>query len=202
MESQALPRVNAITELHSARWLSLRKVEYTDAKGATKFWESVERTTKLPGVVDCVEIIAIFKKKGEADKILLVKQFRPPVGKFCVEFPAGLVDKGETAEEAARRELKEETGYTPTTLSAGPEISYEPGLTSATCSLVYASIDGDDAANQSVVQTLEDDEAIECLLVPLDGILDKLHEAAAEGLAIDAKLWAFAFGACFRARGF
>lgn len=42
---------------------------------------------------------------------MLQKQFRPPIDKVCIEVPAGLVDEGETAEQAAIRELKEETGY-------------------------------------------------------------------------------------------
>jgi ADP-ribose pyrophosphatase len=41
----------------------------------------------------------------------LQKQFRPPVASVTIEVPAGLIDAGETAEEAAVRELKEETGY-------------------------------------------------------------------------------------------
>lgn len=44
-------------------------------------------------------------------EVLLQKQFRPPLDKICIEFPAGLVDKGETPEQAAVRELAEETGY-------------------------------------------------------------------------------------------
>lgn len=43
--------------------------------------------------------------------MLLQKQFRPPIGKVTIEIPAGLVDEGESAAEAAVRELKEETGY-------------------------------------------------------------------------------------------
>jgi len=42
---------------------------------------------------------------------LLQKQFRPPVGKVVIEIPAGLVDAGESGDETAVRELKEETGY-------------------------------------------------------------------------------------------
>lgn len=44
------------------------------------------------------------------DSLVLTLQFRPPVGKVCVEFPAGLLDQGDTAKATAIRELKEETG--------------------------------------------------------------------------------------------
>jgi ADP-ribose pyrophosphatase len=44
-------------------------------------------------------------------EIILQKQYRPPVEKVVIEVPAGLIDAGESAEEAAIRELKEETGF-------------------------------------------------------------------------------------------
>lgn len=56
---------------------------------------------------DSVETMAV----TDEHKIVLVKQYRPPVGDYSLEFPAGYVDKGETIEEAAARELKEESGY-------------------------------------------------------------------------------------------
>lgn len=40
---------------------------------------------------------------------MLCVQYRPPLDSLCVEFPAGLIDQGESAEEAALRELREET---------------------------------------------------------------------------------------------
>ena len=51
------------------------------------------------------------KSRAIGPEIILQKQFRPPVCKVTIEVPAGLVDAGESAEEAAVRELKEETGY-------------------------------------------------------------------------------------------
>jgi 8-oxo-dGTP pyrophosphatase MutT (NUDIX family) len=56
---------------------------------------------------DYVSILAYTKKK----KFLLVKQYRPAIQKFTIEIPGGLVDKGEKPINAAKRELKEETGY-------------------------------------------------------------------------------------------
>ena len=56
---------------------------------------------------DFVIIVAVTRQ----DRILMVRQFRPAVGAVTLELPAGHVDPGEMPEQAARRELLEETGY-------------------------------------------------------------------------------------------
>ncbi len=56
---------------------------------------------------DFVVIVAL----DEQRRLLLVRQFRPPVGGMTLELPAGHVEAGETPEQAARKELLEETGY-------------------------------------------------------------------------------------------
>ena len=71
--------------------------------GKTSFREVVEHSG---GVV----ILAICKKDG-VEKVLMVKQFRYPLKEALLELPAGKLEKNENPFEAAKRELKEETGY-------------------------------------------------------------------------------------------
>lgn len=87
------------------------RINYEDAQGKLRVWEATRRiTTPKNSVVDAVHVIAI-RGKSTGREVLLEKQFRPPAGKVCIEFPAGLIDEGETPEECALRELREETGY-------------------------------------------------------------------------------------------
>lgn len=63
---------------------------------------------------------------------MIILQYRPPVEAVCVEFPAGLIDEGETPEQAAVRELKEETGYEGKVCERSSTLSNQPGMTNAT----------------------------------------------------------------------
>lgn len=58
---------------------------------------------------DCVAVVVL----DEHDKVLLVRQFRYPVGNFLLEIPAGGIDPGEGPIDCVRRELQEEIGYLP-----------------------------------------------------------------------------------------
>ena len=68
-----------------------------------------ETTREIVEHSDCIAVVAV-----DADNnVLLVKQFRKPVGKELLEIPAGGIDHGEDPEAAVRRELREEIGYMP-----------------------------------------------------------------------------------------
>ena len=58
-----------------------------------------------PGAVMIIPLL-------DAEHVLLERQFRYPLGRAIVEFPAGKIDAGEPPFECAKRELLEETGYT------------------------------------------------------------------------------------------
>jgi hypothetical protein len=87
-----------------------------------------------------VVVFAIVKKPGEGAKVVVVKQFRPPVNKYTVELCAGLVDEGETVEEAALRELKEETGLQGKVLFTGGKQYMSPGLTNECVKTVFLEV--------------------------------------------------------------
>lgn len=61
------------------------------------------------------------------DEVILIKQFRAPIGGWVLEVPAGRVDPGESPEETARRELVEEIGYFPRKLEKLGSLYVSPG---------------------------------------------------------------------------
>lgn len=70
----------------------------------------MQQTRPANSLIDAVGIVTILNKQS-GPELLLQKQYRPPIDKVVIEVPAGLIDAGETPEECAVRELKEETGY-------------------------------------------------------------------------------------------
>lgn len=80
--------------------INLRKDKVTVQNG-TSFREIIEHNGGA--------VLAAVTNEG---KLVMVRQYRKPAGRVMLEVPAGKIDKGESAESAAKRELKEETGYT------------------------------------------------------------------------------------------
>ncbi|KAK8849028.1 ADP-ribose pyrophosphatase [Apiospora arundinis] len=182
-----------------AKWLSLEKITYHDERGNLRSWEATKRTTKPKGsTVDAIQIVAVLEK-ATGPELLLEKQFRPPADRMVVELPAGLVDEGETPEQAAVRELREETGYVGTVIpdrSGGPRpVLHSSPASSSSCNyMIHLKIDLSDPQNQNPKSQLEEGEFIECFSVPLSGLYMECRALEAQGYAIDGKLGAFAEG--------
>lgn len=170
------------------------RIEYQDPRGTKRIWESAERRSRpKDGDIDGVGIIAILDKPT-GKEIILQKQHRPPIDKVTIEVPAGLVDAGETAEQAAVRELREETGYVGVATETSPIMYNDPGFCNTNMRMVHVSIDMSLPENQILKPELEDNEFIEVFTVPLANLWEECKRLEAEGCAIDARVGTFAEG--------
>ena len=144
------------------------------------------RTTKAAGVADAVVILPLLRRAGETlGETIVVEQYRPPIGAPTVELPAGLIDAGESPQEAALRELKEETGYTGTVSLLSEEVCMSPGLCDETVQVVVVDVDLDAPENRDPAQQLDPGEFVVVRRVPLDAMREVLDAGAAmpiEGL--------------------
>ncbi|KAM8740726.1 ADP-sugar pyrophosphatase isoform 1-T2 [Acanthopagrus schlegelii] len=139
----------------AGKWVKLEKTTYVDPAGNTRTWETAKRTTRQTNTqADGVGIIALLKRTLHKDCVVMVKQFRPPMGCYTLEFPAGLIDEGECAEAAALRELKEETGYKGEVVGVTPVTCLDPGLSNCTTQIIMVNINGDEMENINPTQQL------------------------------------------------
>ncbi len=158
--------------LYEGDWLRLVKIGH---------WESCERTH---GQGMAVIIIAVTPN----DDVLFVEQYRVPLGARTIEMPAGLVGDDhahDTLEDAARRELIEETGWSPgkvEVLLVGPTSS---GMSNERIAFVRA---------RGLTKIGEgggvDNENITVHTVPRAEAPAWLMRKQAEGFELDLKLWA------------
>ncbi|MBO6300611.1 MAG: NUDIX domain-containing protein [Lachnospiraceae bacterium] len=104
-----------IEKKESGRYINRYDVSYETEDGEKKVYEMISRDPnitdfdKLHGKVPADAVVLIIHNLA-GDKILLNREFRLAPGKWVYNFPAGLIDPGEMPEEAAERELREETG--------------------------------------------------------------------------------------------
>ena len=142
-------------------------------------WEYVSRARNIRAAV----ILAV--EKGQ---VLLVEQFRVPLGRNCIELPAGLIGDDDSApdeapEVAAARELEEETGYRAARIESLGEFWSSPGMVSESFTLVRATgltRVGDGGGTES--------EAITVHRVALSDLEDFLARQRTTGKAIDVRL--------------
>ena len=140
-------------------------------------WEYVSRTRGIRAAA----IVAI--DDGHA---ILVDQYRVPLGRRCLELPAGLVGDdaaGEDVLTAAARELEEETGYRPAAVRSLGDFFSSPGMNSEGFTLVHATgleRVGDGGGVPG--------EGITVHRVPLASLPAYVAARRAEGWAIDVKL--------------
>ncbi|KAG7380900.1 nudix hydrolase-like protein [Phytophthora pseudosyringae] len=208
-----LPRVVSEQTLFENPWIRLKRISFLDAQGSKRQWTGLERTTTYPKtaprptedkqeVCDAVVVFPFLTKHGAPTRVVLIRQFRPPVGQWVLELPAGLIDAQEAPEAAAMRELKEETGYVGSrVLHMGPPMVNDQDVTNGKCRLLLVEVRDEDQ-QPPLKQQLEPDEIIHVVHAPLDGLVAWLEaRKRREKDAIDARLYSYALGLLALPRG-
>lgn len=154
-------------------WLSLSTLTYRfahDNGAKMRQWDVVKRETRDQNAgADAVVVLARLRLTDDEPRVLLVKQFRPPMDGVTLELPAGLVDRGETVVQAALRELREETGFVGLVSKVHPPTPLSPGMTNETVVLVEVDVQG-----SALEQRLDVSENIHVISVPLARLADAL----------------------------
>jgi len=140
-------------------------------------WEFAARTGSIRAAV----ILAV-----DAGEVILIEQYRVPLGRFCLELPAGLIGdehEGEDPLASAERELEEETGYRAAHWEDLGEFYSSPGMLEESFTLVKASgltKVGDGGGTEH--------ETIEVHRVPLAQVAAFVAAKRAQGVGVDVRV--------------
>ena len=151
------------------RFLNMYDLQYENKVGGQGIYHIASRGAsieelKLKTHKNKPEGVIIYALYGpKRDKVVMVRQYRFSVDDYVYEFPAGLVDEGETYGQAGARELKEETGLDFTPVKAD-EMYSKPlfttiGMTDESCATVYGY-----ASGKISKEGLEDNEDLEVII--------------------------------------
>ena len=179
--------------LGSGSFVKLEQLDFIDRRGIKRHWESVGRVNSNGAATIIAEIVP-------GGKLILVKQFRPPAWREVIEFPAGLIDSGETPAETAVRELREETGFEGEVEHVFEDVISAPGMSSEKMNVVIIKIDGNKYQNGLTASFQDESEDIETIVVHKNELFDFLKKSSEAGIAIDTKLLHYAMAMKFGQR--
>lgn len=182
-------KVLSLERIATDRWLSMFRIFYENKNGKKGTWTFVSRnkSPKLEEFPPTNAVIIVARvNRPEGWRLLITKEMRIVVGGYEYGFPAGLMEKGETPEAAATRELFEETGLTITKfIRVSPPIISSAGLSDETVQMVFVEAEGE-LSNKN----LEENEDIEASLFDHETLV-RLSQRTGEfeGVRIAAKAW-------------
>lgn len=176
-----MKRIKKIEQCTHNPFVNLYNVQVCHKNGKEAMYYVASRAKSAEQLKMCTgenspDGVVIYALYGEnQDKVVLVRQFRYPLGDYVYELPAGLVEPGEDFHEAATRELKEETGLTFTPLPTA-EMYEKPAFTSVgmsdeSCATVFGY-----AAGEISGDFLEESEDIEIILADREEVRRILRE--------------------------
>ena len=170
--------------LYQGRWSNLVEFGYEDEKKQIRKWEGLHRKNNAEAVI-------IIAKMEPSDRYIIIRQFRPPTNSYILEFPAGLVDMGESLEQTAIRELSEETGYVGEVEKISSRLYSSPGILSEAVYFAHVHVDENLTDNQRPKARNEPEEFITVFKKSIDEISGFFNQEFSRGVKFDAKLYAY-----------
>jgi ADP-ribose pyrophosphatase len=153
-------------KLTDEKWVNLFACDFEN-KGHVGRWVFASRKPQPHSgrSTDAVIIVPVLRNPGEPARLVLVKEYRVPVGGYIIGFPAGLLEPGEGLEEALRRELREETGLELVEVRrVSPPLFVSAGITDEAVALAFIEVRGE------VCPEPDDGEDLEVLLLDYEGV--------------------------------
>ena len=145
----SLPQITDRRTVAKSRLFAIEQIDLTFSNGEKREYERMQGTGR--GAVMIVPMI-------DNDTILLVREYCAGTHSYELGFPKGLIDPGESGEQAANRELQEEVGYRAETLSHLHKVAMAPAFFNATMEIFVASnlspsqLEGDEPEPLQVVK--------------------------------------------------
>jgi 8-oxo-dGTP pyrophosphatase MutT (NUDIX family) len=154
-------KVSESEYLHKEPWLTVRKDKCELPNG-----------TVVPGffVIEYPDWVNAFALTDHG-QVIMVKQYRHGFGEVGIELPGGVTEKGETPEEAVRREMKEETGYEFETCEYLGKISANPSTTNNLTHMFLAT-----GGKKTAEQKLDEMEDLELEFMSIAEVKDLVKQ--------------------------
>ena len=138
-------------------------------------------------VIESLEWVNVIPVTKE-NEVILIRQYRHGIQDVTLEIPGGIVEPGDTPLEGARRELREETGYTDGDMVCLGMVHSNPAIFNNRCH-TYLALD----CQQDGEQSLDDKEDIEVVIKQLDEIPGLIKEGAISHSLILAAFYRYYF---------
>lgn len=106
----------------------------------------------------------------ENNQVILLRQYRHPIGEVIIETPGGFVDEGEDFATAMKRELMEETGYEFTNVEYLGKTAANPGVLNNYTEMFLAT-----GGKRTSMQKLDHNEELEVVLVSIEEVIELVH---------------------------
>ncbi len=103
-----------IRKIHEGKFITRYDLDYLTREGHVKTYEIISRNQNMQTLEDVqnkkADSVVMILTDESGERILVCREYRMAMAQWIYNFPAGLIDPGETAVESAKRELREETG--------------------------------------------------------------------------------------------